>query len=265
VRFTDSGEPGIVRPPQPSDARAVPVLVDPGTAAAAGRTARLTLTIDGLPVPARVAGVASRFPTVSAPAAGFVVADEATLAGALDAQLPGQGRADELWFETPTPGRLRAALRGLPLTSLFRADLERRLRDAPVARAVLGTLTGAAAVSGALAIIGLLVALLGAARDRTVERDLQEQGVSPREIRRELALRLAAAATIGVVAGLALTLALTRLAVASVKAAGTLASPQPPLVTVVPWGELLAFSAVALLALGAAAAIAAQTLRWRSA
>jgi hypothetical protein len=202
---------------------------------------------------------------VSAPAVGFVVADEATLAGALDAQLPGQGRADELWFENRTPGRLRAALRGLPLTAVFRADLERRLRDAPVARAVLGTLIGAAAVSGALAIIGLLVALLGAARDRAAERDLQEQGVSPRDLRRELALRLATTATLGVAAGLVLAIVLTRLAVGSVKAAGTLASPQPPLVTVAPWGELLAFSALALLALGAAAAIATQTLRWRAA
>ncbi len=265
VRFTDSGEPGIVRPPQPSDNQPVPVLVDPGTAAAAGRSARLTLTVDGLPVAARVVGVASRFSTVSAPAAGFVVADETALAGALDAQLPGQGRADELWIDTRRSGRLRAALRGLPLTSLFRADLERSLRDAPVARAVLGTLIAAAAVSGALAILGLVVALLGAARDRAVERDLHEQGVSQREQRRELALRVGAAAAVGVCAGLSIALALTTRAVASVKAAGMLASPEPPLVTVAPWGELLAFSALALLALCAAAAIAARAARWRTA
>jgi hypothetical protein len=193
------------------------------------------------------------------------VADEANLAGALDAQLPGQGRPDELWFASRTLRGLRAALRGLPLASAFRADLERRLRNAPVARAVLGTLIAAAAVSGALAIVGLLVALLGAARDRAVERDLQEQGVSPRDVSRELALRLGAAAAVGVCAGLAIALALTTLAVASVKAAGMLASPQPPLVTDAPWGELLAFSAVALIALCAAAAIAAQALRWRTA
>ena len=35
--FSDSGEPGIVRPAQPSDTHAIPVLVDPATAAAPGR------------------------------------------------------------------------------------------------------------------------------------------------------------------------------------------------------------------------------------
>jgi hypothetical protein len=259
LRFSDTGEPGIVRPPQPSDFRPIPVLVDPRTAAAAGRGGRLALTVDGLPVTARVIGVAARFPTIPGSGAGFVVADEATLAGALDAQLPGQGRPDELWLATSDPSRLRAALRHTLLTASFRADVERRLRTAPVARAVLGTLIGAAAVAGALAIIGLLVALLGAARDRVAERDFVEQGVSPRALRRELTLRMIVTAAVGVVSGLALAVTLTRLAVAAVRAAGALAAPQPPLVTVAPWGQLAIWGVVSVVAL---AAVATTASRW---
>ena len=109
VRFSATGMPGILRPLQPSDMHRLPVLVDPGTAAAAARDGTIALSIDGLPVGAQVAGVVTRFPTVAAGSAGLVVADQAQLASALDAQLPGQGRADELWIETRRPGRLRAA------------------------------------------------------------------------------------------------------------------------------------------------------------
>jgi hypothetical protein len=257
-RFTDTGEPGIIRPPQPSDAHPIPVLVDPGTAAAAGRGRRIALMIDGLPVLARVAGVATRFPTLPP---GFVVADEATLAGALDAQLPGQGRPDELWFQTDHPARLATALRSGPLSISFRTTIERQLRSAPVARAVLGTLIAAAAVAAALAIIGLLVALVGAARDRVAERDLVEQGVSPRGLRRELALRVTLAAVVGVAAGLVVAVALTRLAVAAVRAAGALATPQPPLVTVAPWAQLALWGVASVLVLGATAAAASRWSR----
>ena len=182
VHFTDSGEPGIVRPAQPTDSRAIPVLVDPATAAAAGQGRLLALTVDGEPVAAHVAGIVRRFPTVPAGSAGFVVADEQTLAAALDAQLPGQGRADELWISSRNLAPLHAALATPALASLqaqYRPAIERGLRDAPVARAVLGTLIAAAALSGALAIVGLLAALLGPARDDRAQSDLVDQGASP--------------------------------------------------------------------------------------
>jgi hypothetical protein len=262
VRFSDTGQPGIVRPPQPADSRAIPVVVDPRTASSAGRDGRLAMAVDGLPVSGRVVGVATRFPTVASAEAGFVVADEATLADALDAQLPGQGRPDEVWVSTSDPSRLRTALQRTQLSSSFRADIERRLRSVPAERAVLGTLIAATTVAGALAIIGLLVALLGAARDRVAERDLVEQGVSPRALRRELSLRLIVAAAVGVAGGLVLAMTLTRLAVAAVKAAGALANPQPPLVTVVPWGQLAIWGVLSLLAL---AAVTTTASRWAAA
>jgi len=263
VGFSDIGTPGVLRPAQPTDTHPVPVLADPQTAASAAPGGRIALTVDGLPVMARVVGVLSRFPTLDADSAGFVIADEATLAAALDAQLPGQGRADELWISTGHLARLRAALGSGTLAQLdssFRVDLDQQLRDAPVARGVLGTLLAATALSVVLAVVGLLTALLGGARDERAELDLAEQGVGPRGLRVELRVRLALASGFGVIAGLGIAVLLTRLAVASVRAAGTVADPRPPVVTVVPWAELAVWSAGVFAVLVFASALATRAL-----
>jgi hypothetical protein len=268
VRFSTSGLTGLLRPPQPSDARPVPVLVDPQTATIAGHSGRLALTVDGLAVNAHVVGVLRRFPTIASDAAGFIVADQRTLSSALDAQSPGQGRTDELWISTTRAASLRATLARGPFAQLvgsFRLDAERQLRSAPVVRAVLGTLIGATILAGALAVVGLLVSLLGAGRDERIERDLIAQGIGPRGVRRELRIRLMLAAVLGVAVGLAIGVILTRLAVATVRAAGTVAVPRPPLVTVAPWGELVLWSLIALAALGAAAWVATRSLVRRTA
>ncbi len=262
VRFATSGTPALIRPRQPSDSRALPVLVDRQTAALAGRGRELEMTIDGLPMRTRVVGALARFPTVPAATAGFVVAGEPALSAALDAQAPGQGAADELWVATANTARLRAALargRMRQLNGTFRADVEHRLQAAPVARAVYGTLVAAAALAAALAIIGLLSALLGSAHDPRIEADLIAQGAGPRALAHEMRLRLVLAAVIGVVAGAAIGVVLTRLAVATVRAAGTVAIPSPPLVTVVPWLGLAAWSLALIGALALAAWLATRT------
>jgi hypothetical protein len=263
VGFSASGTPGVLRPVQPTDTLPVPVLADPQTAASAGPDGRIALTVDGLPVVARVAGVLNRFPTLPSDSAGFVIADEATLAAALDAQLPGQGRPDELWISTGHLAQLRAALGSGTLAQLdssFRIDIDQQLRDAPVARGVLGTLIAATALSVVLAVVGLLTALLGGARDARAESDLSEQGVGPRGLRAELRVRLALASVLGVIVGLGIAVLLTRLAVASVRAAGTVADPSPPVVTVVPWAELAAWGAGTLAVLALAGALATRAL-----
>jgi hypothetical protein len=194
--------------------------------------------------------VLKRFPTLPPNAAGLVVADETTLASALDASLPGQGAADELWITTPRARALAHALSQPPLDVLrarFRADVQRRLSSEPIAVGTLGTLAAAAGLAAALAILGLLAALVGALREPRVERDLAVQGLGPRALRRELHLRILLAAAIGILAGTALAAALTRLAVGAVRAGATIETPRPPLVTVAPWGEL-ALGALGLLA-----------------
>jgi hypothetical protein len=268
IHFDASGTPGLLRPVAASDSQPVPILVDPQTAAAAGPSNVIALQVDGLPVTARVVGVLHRFPTVPTSDAGFVIADERTLAAALDAQLPGQGRPDELWISTADPHGLENALISPPLAqfaSSFRGEIEHQLQAAPVARAVLRTLVAAAALAGALALVGLLVALLGGAQDERVERDLAAQGVGPRGLRAELRLRLGLAGLIGVVVGLGIGLLLTRLAVSTVQAAGAVAVPEPPLVTVAPWGQLLLWTAAALAVLAVASSLAARALAGRTA
>jgi hypothetical protein len=253
----------VVRPAQLTDTSPVPVLADPATAASAGPDGRVAVTLDGLPVTARVVGVLRRFPALPPGSAGFVIADEATMAAALDAQLPGQGQPNELWISTGQLARVRAALGTGTLAQLdssFRADIDRQLLRAPVARGVDGTLTAAAALSAALAVIGLLTALLGGARDKRAESDLTEQGVGPRGLRAELRVRLTLATAAGVIIGLGIAVLLTRLAVAGVRAAGTVTDPSPPVVTVVPWAELAAWGAGTLAVLELAGWLATRTM-----
>jgi hypothetical protein len=263
ISFATSGTPGVLRPAQPTDTHPVPVLADPQTAASTGPGGRLALTVDGLPLTGRVVGVLNRFPALPPDSADFLVADETTLAAALDAQLPGQGRADELWISTGDLARLRAALGSGALAQLdssFRADVDHQLRDAPVARGVLDTLTAATALSVVLAVVGLLTMLLGGARDERAESDLEEQGVGPHGLRAELRVRLALVSALGVVLGLGIAALLTRLAVASVRAAGTVANPRPPVVTVVPWAALAAWGAGTFAVLALAGWLATRAL-----
>jgi hypothetical protein len=263
LRFSQTGIPGLVRPRQQGDLRPVPVLVDRQTAASAAAGGRLALEVDGLPVSAVIAGVLRRFPTIPDGSGGFVVADQQTLASALDAGLPGQGRPDELWIASKRLRRLRAAL-ATPSSALaglgvaFRASIEQRARAAPIAEAVLRTLVTAVIVAAALAVLGLLATVLGPSRDRLAERDLSEQGVGPARLRAELQLRTAVTILTGVLAGVALAILLARLAVASVRAASTVAVPQPPLVTIVPAGALALTAAVALALLGGAGWLATR-------
>ncbi len=198
-----------------------------------------------------------RFPTLAPGAAGIVVADEATLAGALDASLPGAGRADELWIAARAPGRVcRPPSRRPPLnvlTAAFRTRVQAALQGAAVARAVMGTLIVAGAAGVLLAVLGLLVALLGPMRDADAERELAVAGLGPRALRAELRARLLTTGAAGLIAGAGLALLLTRLALAAVHATGTLSPGAPPLVGVVPWsalgvGALLTFAGLVVAA-----------------
>ena len=148
---------------------------------------------------------------------------------------------------------MRAALASGALAQLdssFRADIDHQLRDAPVARGVLGTLIAATALSVLLAVVGLLTMLFGGTRDERLESDLEEQGIGPRGLRSELRVRLALVSVLGVIVGLGIAALLTRLAVASVRAAGTVANPVPPVMTVVPWAALAAWGVGTFAVLG---------------
>jgi hypothetical protein len=256
LMFQTSGSSGVVRPVQPSDHRALPILADPGTAASAGPRGRIALTVDGLPVEARIVGVIRRYPTVGPGTAGVIVADQQALSGALEAQLPGQGRPDEIWISSSHLRRLKLALRQGALGQLsaaFRRDIEHGLVSQPLASGILGTLLAAGALAAALAVIGMLLVVSGPFRDHRIEADLEAQGMAPSGQRRELRLRLAFAAIVGIWPGLGIAALLDRLATSTVGAAES-GTPYPPLVTVVPW--------VTLVALGAAVSLTCLLLGW---
>jgi hypothetical protein len=257
-RFSTSGAAAVLRPEQPVDLHPIPVLVDPITAAAADARGQLELTVDGAPIPGRVTAVLKRFPTIPAGSAGFVVADEARLASALDAWQPGQGRSDELWLTSPRPSALRGVLRAAPFSRLdwaLRGDVEHRLRGEGVAQAVEGSLIAAAGLAALLSLIGVLVSLLGSAAETRVLSDLAGQGVGGRTLRSELRLRSLFTGIAGSLAGLVIALALTPLAVGAVGSALQAADQRPPLVAVTPWTLLVLWCALMLGATLLAAAI----------
>ncbi len=232
------------------------MLVDRGTAAAAGPRGRIGLTVDGLPVQTHVVGVLRRFPTVDPGAGGFVVADQQLLSGELDAQLPGQGRPDELWISAQTTQPLHAALRRGSLSQLsatYRAAVEQSLRSDPVASGVTRTLLASGVAAMLLALLGMLLVLVGPLRAPRIQADLETQGLGPRGLRRELRLRFAAACVLGIWPGLVIALLLDRLTVSAVGAYESGAA-EPPLIAVLPWLELLA--------LGAALTIMCATVGW---
>jgi hypothetical protein len=207
-------------------------------------------------VQARVVGVLRRFPTVGPGAEGFVVADQKLLSGALDSELPGQGRPDELWISTPAAQALRAALRQSPLTQLsatYRSAVERRLRSDPVAAGMTRTLLASGLVATLLALLGMLLVLVGPLRAPRIQADLEAQGLGPSGLRRELRLRFAAACVLGIWPGLVIALLLDRLIVSAVGAYESGAAEPPP-IAVLPGLELLA--------LGAALTVLCFTAGW---
>jgi hypothetical protein len=115
----------------------------------------------------------------------------------------------------------------------------------------MGTLIAAAAMSAILAIVGLLFVTLGPARSRTAERDLVAQGLGPSGLRQELRFRVGVAGTTGVLAGALIALLLARLAVTAVRAAGTIAAPQPPLIAVTPGVQLAIWTVAGVAVLAA--------------
>jgi hypothetical protein len=101
--------------------------------------------------------------------------------------------------------------------------------------------------------MGMLLVLSGPFRDRRIEADLEAQGMGPSAQRRELRLRLAFAAILGVWPGVLIAVLLDRLAASTVGATET-GTPYPPLVTVVPW--------LTLVALGVAVTVMCLLLGW---
>jgi hypothetical protein len=230
-----AGQTMLLREPQATDGRPLGVVVSPEIARAAGPDGSITVDFGDVRVPARIVGVAGRFPDSEQQGEGFVIADESRLATVLDSRLPGRGTPQELWLAVPKSavGAVARELRRPPFSALdlaSRRDIEQTLAGDPLARGLTLTLGAAAVIALALAAVGFWLALVSDLRDERGELfDLEAQGVSPSTLRRQFRLRAALLLALGGVGGVALGLFLSRLVVALVRVSAVTESPQPPL------------------------------------
>ena len=214
-------EQATLRPPQPTDRRALPVLATRRVADAAARDGTIPLLLEGEQIAARVVGVVDRFPSIEGDA---VVADRETAATALDTAAPGIGTTNELWLDrlaSPPPPELEVR---------SRAEVLAELRADPLARGALATLAGTALVALLLALAGLVLGVVSDRRDERGELfDLEAQGASPTTIRMHLRLRALLVAAFGVAGGVVTGAILSSLVLSLVTLTAASAAPEPPL------------------------------------
>ena len=240
------------RPRQPSDGQPLNVIASPAVAASAGPTGDLALRIAGAQVVAHVAAVAERFPGARE---DFVVADRVLLGTALNAAHPGIAVSNEVWLGAATDRRrdeLAATLSRSPYNVLeveSRAELERSLRDDPLARGTLLTLLAAALVALGLALVGVLLGVVSDVRDERGELDdLEAQGARPALLRRVVRLRSLVVVAVGVLGGLATAALLGFLVVDLVTVTADARATELPLRTAVAWPVLAAALTAGILA-----------------
>jgi hypothetical protein len=252
--------------PHAGDLRLVlPVAVDPETAAHAGPNGTFGLSVNQVPVQARVVAVLRYLPAVGS---SFVLADLTAVTALLDSSAPGTAAVSQVWISAPGGAltAVRDALEASPAvtaTLSYRTELARALAADPVATRSVGLL----GVAGGAA---LLLAMVAAASSVHADREesaaslyaLELDGMSLAGLRTVLALRIGLAVLlavpIGLLAGWALTAAALRLLVTG--PAGT--AVEPPLRVVLGFASTGGVVSVALAsALTAVALASLATLR----
>jgi hypothetical protein len=233
----------VVRPREPTDGIPLRVVASPDVARSAGSGGQLTLDFQDARLPARIVGVADRFPTVGG-GGPFVVAEESRLATMLDADAPGTGTPGEVWLALPhgAASQVATGLSSPPFSQLAQASrraLVDRADDDPLARGVVYTLGISALVALALAFLAFALAMLSELRDeRGNFFDLEAQGVAPETLRSHLRVRALALAGFGLLGGCLLGLVLSRVVVSLVQVTARTSSPEPPLVFTAGWTVL---------------------------
>ena len=259
VRFTLNGAArAYIRPREPFDTRALPVLASPDLARSAGTGRVLALQIDGVTVRARVVATSSRFPTETE--APFLVADQQSLSTAMAADSPADSLPSELWLGVPASSAARVArsLGQPPYSTLelsSRRAVERSLQEDPLARGLVLALAAGAALALLLALAGLLLAVTSDLRDEQgTLADLEAQGLAPADLRVHVRLRAAMLVAAGLVGGLGVGAALVLAVHDALLSAATIGDPVPPLQTAIPWAAI----AVGVLALSVIAGLAVE-------
>jgi hypothetical protein len=196
-----------------------------------------------------------------------VVADRASLAAALDDQMPGSGAPHEVWADGggASTSLLQRLAQGpydrLGVTT--RSAQQAALESDAVGQGAATVLLVAAAVSLGVGMLSLVLLVLGERRDDAAALLAQEaDGVSTSALRRSLWWRAAGAALPGLVVGTAAGLVLARAVSSLVSLSASGGTPVPPLEPAVgvAWtATVLGLSTAAALAV--CGAVAARTLR----
>ena len=223
----------VTRARQLTDAMPPSVLATPRLAALAGGLGgTLPLAIGGGTVPVRVAAVVDRFPGTKGE---VVIGDVGALGIAVNAQVPGAGRTNEVWLSVPPPNAAQAAatLGRAPFSGVevvSRQSLEAEARNDPLGHGTLLALATAALVALVLAALGLALTVLSDLRDDRGDLfDLESQGVGPAQLRRVVRVRALLVGIAGIVAGSVAGAVLALLVTRVVAVTARAAAPDPPL------------------------------------
>ncbi len=218
-----------LRAPQATDSAAPKVIVTPRLGILAGGVGgELALAVGGRQVPVQVAAIVDRFPGTEGEA---VVGDIEALRTAVNTQVPGAGRTNEVWLDVPDSevGSVVATLARPPfrgVEAVSRLALLDEARDDPLGHGTLLALDSAAIVALILAALGLALTVRTDLRDdQGGLYDLEAQGASPSLLRRIVRVRALVVGIAGVlagtIAGLLLALLVTRVVAVTARAATT--------------------------------------------
>ena len=242
-----------LRPSQPTDGSAVPVIASSSLARATGTGGVLPLFVGTTRVNVRIAATAQRFPSTIG---DFVVADRSQLETALNAAVPGTALANEAWVAGGPSLGARLERGHVRVTSRRRVESE--LRSDPLARGSLFVLAAAALAALVLSLVGLALTVAVDLRDEDGELfDLETQGLGPASLRRQVTLRAGAVVLLGLLGGAVLGAALAFTVLEAIAVSANSTKPEPPLVLSPDWLALVL--GLALFAVAAAVVVALLT------
>jgi hypothetical protein len=211
VRLALQGASALILPDRKADP--IPAVVDQTTAGIAGGVGE-TFFVETLQrrMAFRVAGVASRFPTMGG---RFVVADVGQVARQFNLAQPGFGTPTEAWVSSSNPSALRSAFNAAPLNQLViddRAAIVTQLRSDPLRRMSVAVLFAAAIIGAIVTAIGLAISALTDNTDQNhFRRTLRLEGTSEGSIQRTIGSRTLLSAVLPLPIGCLLGVLLLRL------------------------------------------------------
>jgi hypothetical protein len=245
----------------------IPAIVTESLAARAHARvgSRMDLNENGVEQPITVAAIVPALPSTSAGAPAVLIdwtalGDEALASG-------GTAPTPSEWWLATRDGDTAPAVRALGThpawsgTTVDRAALRHRLRDAPLGGALQGALLLGFGAALVFAAIGFAVNTAVSARERVTEfAVLRALGIDGRQVLGLVAVEQAFLVVMGLAGGLLLGIVVARLVVPHVVLTGATA-PYPPAHVIMRWPVILAMLAAIVVLLAAVLLLLVRSLR----